>query len=81
MTAPDPLGPVVITARDIYDALIKLTDTVNKLVGQGSGHDDDIRDHEDRIRALERGRWPLPSLAALVSIAALVVAVVGITSR
>ena len=81
MTAPDPLGPVVITARDIYDALVKLTDTVNKLVGQGSGHDDDIRDHEERIRALERGRWPLPSLAALLSLGALVVAVLSLMNR
>lgn len=34
------------------------------------------QDHEVRIRALERGRWPLPSLAALLSIASLVLSVV-----
>ncbi len=34
-------------------------------------------DHEARLRALERARWPLPSPAALVSIIALVVSVVG----
>ena len=71
MGAPDPLGPVVITTRDIYDALVKLTDTVKELVGQNAGHADDIRDHEQRIRLLERGRWPLPALAVLLSAAAL----------
>lgn len=28
-------------------------------------------DHEQRIRKLEQGRWPLPSMAVLVSMAAL----------
>lgn len=53
MTAPDPLGPVVITSRDIYDALVRLTDTVNRLVDKGDGHTEDIRDHEARLRTLE----------------------------
>jgi hypothetical protein len=30
-----------------------------------------IPDHETRLRALERGRWPLPSVAVLVSAVAL----------
>lgn len=32
-------------------------------------------DHEERIRALERARWPLPSLALLVAAAGVVVGV------
>lgn len=69
----EPLGPIVITAREIYDAVIRLTAAVERLANQ---HDDaagDLKDHEARIRALERGRWPLPALAVLVAIAALVV--------
>lgn len=50
---PDPLGPVVITSRDIYDALIRLQATVAELVSQGAGHRDDIVDHETRLRAIE----------------------------
>lgn len=49
----EPLGRVVITARDIYDALIRLQETVNQLVSQNIGHGDDIRDHETRLRAVE----------------------------
>ncbi|MEU5130040.1 hypothetical protein [Streptomyces mobaraensis] len=34
-----------------------------------------LADHEQRLDDLERGRWPLPSLAALVAVAALLVSV------
>lgn len=30
-------------------------------------------DHEVRIRALESNRWPLPTLAALVSVGAVII--------
>jgi len=33
---------------------------------------EDLKDHEARIRMLERARWPLPSLAVLVSSASLI---------
>lgn len=33
-------------------------------------------DHEARLRTLERARWPLPSLAVLVSLASLVLALI-----
>lgn len=39
------------------------------------------QDHETRIRALERGKWPLPSLAALVSIGAFIVALLGYMAK
>lgn len=32
-----------------------------------------VGDHEGRIRALESNRWPLPTLAALVSVGAVVI--------
>lgn len=34
-------------------------------------------DHEQRIRALERGRWPIPSVAVLLSGAALASSIFG----
>ncbi|EKX67144.1 hypothetical protein Sipo8835_46220 [Streptomyces ipomoeae] len=37
--------------------------------------DKTLSEHEDRLDALERTRWPLPSLAALTSCAALAVTV------
>lgn len=74
MTAPDPMGPILITLRDVYDALRDLDSKVSRLISQDSSHVDDLRDHEQRLRSLERGRWPLPALAAVVSIAALILA-------
>ncbi|MBO2460983.1 hypothetical protein [Actinomadura violacea] len=38
-------------------------------------------DHETRIRLLERGRWPLPSVAVLLSVGALAAAVIPLVSH
>ncbi|MGK5640159.1 hypothetical protein ACSNOK_17870 [Streptomyces sp. URMC 126] len=40
-----------------------------------------LADHEARLDALERSRWPLASVAALVGIAGVVVAVVEVLGR
>ncbi|QFQ97819.1 hypothetical protein F9278_18090 [Streptomyces phaeolivaceus] len=42
--------------------------------------DKTLSDHEDRLDTLERSRWPLPSLAALTSCAALAVTVWSATT-
>lgn len=68
----DPLS-VQITGREIYDAVIRLTGRVDVLIQQHEATQHDVQDHEDRIRLLERARWPLPSAAVLLSAAALVV--------
>ncbi|MEU1778090.1 MULTISPECIES: hypothetical protein [Streptomyces] len=47
------------------DVLLQRTDTVEA----------DIVALGQRVTALEKGRWPLPSLAALVGLAALLVSV------
>ncbi|GHH67665.1 hypothetical protein GCM10017673_15040 [Streptosporangium violaceochromogenes] len=82
----DPLGPVTIGAREIYDLLLatdRKVDNIRAEVAQvASGHGElvaDHADHEARIRALERGRWPLPSVAALIALASLVLAVLSFT--
>ncbi|MFI1942069.1 hypothetical protein ACH44C_33665 [Streptomyces purpureus] len=41
------------------------------LVQRGDQTDKQLADHEARLDALEKARWPLPSLAALVSLGAL----------
>jgi len=72
----DPLGGIVITSREIYDAVVRLTGRVDVLIEQQTTTRQEVQDHEQRLRGLERGRWPLPSLAVLVSIAAFVLSVV-----
>ena len=36
-------------------------------------------DHEARLRALERSKWPLPSIAVLVALAGAVTGVISMT--
>jgi hypothetical protein len=61
----EPLGGVIITSREIYDAMVRLTGRVDVLIEQQSTTQHDIQDHEGRLRSLEKARWPLPSAAAL----------------
>jgi hypothetical protein len=73
--APEPFGPVVIGAREIYDAVVRVSAKVDLLSMQMTAQGSDLADQEARIRTLERARWPLPSMAVLTSIAALIAAV------
>lgn len=72
---------VEIGLKEIYDLLVALNTNVQLLAADIKDLSKQGEDHEARIRSLERGRWPLPSLAALVSIAALVLAAFGYASR
>lgn len=72
----EPLGGVVITSREIYDAVVRLTGRVDVLIQQQSETQHDLQDHEGRLRSLEKARWPLPSLAVVCSLAALALAVI-----
>ncbi|MGW9196045.1 hypothetical protein [Micromonospora chersina] len=87
MTTPEPprmgTSPLVVEIglKEIYDLLVALNTNVQLLAGDIKDLSKQGEDHEARIRSLERGRWPLPSLAALVSIAALVLAAAGQITR
>lgn len=75
-TTSNQLGQVVIGAREIYDAVLHLSAGVDGLTKR---HDDSVTqlgDHEARLRSLERSRWPLPSLAAVISVASIVMTLV-----
>ncbi|GAA3158554.1 hypothetical protein GCM10010466_56640 [Planomonospora alba] len=80
----DPLGPMMIGVRELYDELKSVGGKVHRQTAKIEHVDakvasviEDVSDHEGRIRALERGRWPLPSLAALISLAGLVFAILA----
>jgi hypothetical protein len=84
-----PLGPVEIGAREIYDAVMKLQGTVERLADRQDTAqreaDDRHRelktrqdDHEDRVRQIERRMWPLPTLSAAIALLALVLTVLPI---
>lgn len=64
----------MVTAREIYDGVVRLTGRVDVLISQIADVTKDLSDHEARIRSLERARWPLPSIAALIGVLSLLVA-------
>lgn len=73
---PDPLLGVSIAAREIYDVVVRLTGRVDVLIAQQENANHRSDDHEQRIRALERGRWPLPTVSVVIAVGALVVSVI-----
>lgn len=73
----EPLSGVVITSREIYDAVVRLTGRVDVLIEQQRETQSDIQDHELRLRSLERARWPLPAASILIAAAALAYAVLA----
>jgi hypothetical protein len=73
----DPLPGVVITSREIYDAVVRLTGRVDVVIEQQTHTSQMTQDHETRIRAMERSRWPLHSLTVLVALGALALSFFG----
>lgn len=78
---PGPLGHVVIGAQEIYNLCVVLREqgneirsdvrslqrTVDQLV-------EDLKDHETRLRVVERRAWAIPSASTAISLVALLVA-------
>lgn len=51
--------------RSLHDVVTRVDSKLDALSGQGR----QLQDHETRLRTLERGRWPLPTIATLAGIA------------
>lgn len=68
-------GPIVIGPRQIYEQVVLLRQSVDRLLLHDAEWGEKFTDHETRLRALERGRWPLPALAVIVSSGSLIVSV------
>ncbi|MDT0432817.1 hypothetical protein [Streptomyces salyersiae] len=81
MTIPTPSDPaaVAVELEKLRGTMETGFATVNgslALVAQRTDQTDRIlTDHEQRLDALERARWPLPSLAALVGVIGLALGV------
>ncbi|MFE0132382.1 hypothetical protein ACFWY6_12540 [Streptomyces sp. NPDC059037] len=82
MTAQDP-GVFISSAqmyqemRSLHDAVTRVDSKLDGLAGQAAN----IQDHETRIRALERGRWPLPTIATLAGVAGAVTGAISLLAR
>jgi hypothetical protein len=69
-------GPITIGLREVYDQVVALRAAVDRLSGLTEETTRSRTDHETRIRVLEKARWPLPAVAVLIALAALIVPVV-----
>lgn len=87
MTDPQPV--VVITLKEIWEAVTRLTGRVDVLISQQDTMSRDQqehereskqvhKDHEARIRALEKDRWPKASVSILVAIVSALLAAGGL---
>lgn len=62
---------IEIGLKDIYDLLVATNTQLIELRAEVRDLVKQTEDHEARIRALERGRWPLPALSVVIALAAL----------
>lgn len=72
----EEIGPVVIGLREVYDQVVSLRVAVDRMAVATEETTRSRTDHETRIRVLERARWPLPAIAVLIALAALIVPIV-----
>lgn len=81
MSAPQSADPGVYISpaqthaevRRIADGQIRIEGKLDSILNDQRDHRDSLTDHETRLRRLEAARWPIPSLAAVVSLGALAV--------
>lgn len=73
-SGPDPgvyISPAQMyqEMRSLHDALTRIDAKLDALRDDNTSVREDLADHESRLRSLERGRWPLPTVAALAGTA------------
>ncbi|MET7759726.1 hypothetical protein ABZT27_34255 [Streptomyces sp. NPDC005389] len=77
MTIPTPSDPAAVAVElerlrgTMETGFAKVDGSLALLVQRGDQTDRQLADHEARLDTLERGRWPLPSIAAVVGLSGL----------
>ncbi|MFD5231030.1 hypothetical protein ACFWJ5_21320 [Streptomyces qaidamensis] len=87
MSIPTPSDPAAVAVEleklrgTMETGFARVDGSLALLVQRGDQTDRAIADHESRLDALERNRWPLPSLAALVAVCGLVMSLWQFATR
>lgn len=87
MSIPTPSDPaaVAVELERMRGTMAEGFATVNgslALLAQRTDQTDRrLEDHEQRLDALERARWPLPSIAALVGLVSLALALYQLSQK
>ncbi|WP_409471919.1 hypothetical protein [Streptomyces sp. HC307] len=78
MTDEQPAPVVTITAAEMYGELRATRESVSRIEGKLdglAGINEQLDDHEERLRRLESRQWPWLTIAALAAVAAVLVAI------
>lgn len=76
---PPPFDPAAVAVEleklrgTMSEGFARVDGSLALLVQRGDQTDRTLADHETRLDALERARWPLPAIAALTGVGALAV--------
>jgi type IV secretory pathway component VirB8 len=65
-----PEDELVILRNDMQktrEAVIRMEGKMDLLISTLSTHDNALEDHEQRLRELEKSRWPLAQISVLLS--------------
>lgn len=87
MTDADPNDPIAVALelerlRGTLEAgFARVDGSLALLVQRSDQTDRQLADHEQRLDALERSRWPLASIGALAAVAAAMVTAWELTAR
>ncbi|APD18499.1 hypothetical protein SEA_PAPAYASALAD_23 [Streptomyces phage PapayaSalad] len=87
MTIPTPSDPAAVAVElerlrgTVETGFARVDGSLALLVQRGDQTDRQLADHETRLDALERARWPLASIAALTALAGVVVALWQLATR
>lgn len=84
-TPPPPPESVAVELEKLRGTLAegfaRVDGSLALLVQRGDQTDRQLDDHDQRIAALERSRWPLPALAALVGVIGLALSLYQFAAR
>lgn len=64
------MEPVEISGREMYDAILALTQQVTIMVEKIDMLCETTKAHERRISSLEERRWPIPVLSVVIPLIA-----------
>jgi hypothetical protein len=67
--------------RSLEVGLARIDGQLALIVQRSDQIDKDVEDLQTRVTALERARWPLPTLSVLIALGALVLGVWGAVAR
>lgn len=74
VTTPDPgvnipLGQMYQEVRGLAQAVSRIESKIDGILDETKDIRSDLQDHEQRLRTLERARWPLPTIGVLAGVA------------